>query len=178
MVEYIEQLRATLPSLPDEKLAELALNSFEATPRDAKKDATVSEVLSQLREERMLVELSRTRAAKKSDGSMRLKDTSTFRTYETTWVRLEAKFGGTKVSDLKRKDVLALALQAQTSAKAKLDNKNLRRIQNGFSPVDATGNAGYNRALSALSTFMQYAVDNDYCDKNLTIGVKRQSEQD
>jgi integrase len=178
MLDYIEKLRATLPNLPDEKLVEFAINSFEVTPQVRKKSATVSEVLTLLREERMFAELARDRAAVKSDGTMRLKDTSTFRTYETTWVRLEAKFGGTNVSELKRKDILAIALEAQRSAKTKQENKNQRRIQNGFSPVDATGNAGYNRALSALSTFMEYAVENDYCDKNLTNSVKRLSEQD
>lgn len=178
MVDYIEQLRATLPSLSDEKLAELAISTFEVTPISGKKSATVSEVLTLLREERMLAELTRDRAAVKPDGTMRLKDTSTFRTYETTWVRLEAKFGNMNVSDLKRKDILAIAVEAQQSAKSKLDDKNMRRIQNGFSPVDATGNAGYNRALAALSTFMQFAVESDYCDKNLTINVKRLAEQD
>lgn len=177
ITDHIKQLREQLPNLSDEKLAEMATNTFLVQPRNAIKEKTVSEVLVPLREEMMLAERTRDRAPVRADGTMRMKDTTTYRTYETTWSRLEAKFGNTNVSDLTKKDMMDIALIAQQSAKTKLDARNMRRLQNGFTTFDATGNAGYNRALAALSAFMEYAVDNEHCVKNVTLKVKRLPEE-
>ena len=88
--ETIQALREACPNLSDMELAQLALGQSRE-----KKNAgvTVSDLLVKIRKTYWDNELKRLRAKKKPDGTMNLKDTSTYRVYDTNWKRLEALFG-------------------------------------------------------------------------------------
>lgn len=162
--EIIARIKQELPSLPDEKIAELAVQQIPPSPVVVSK--TVSEVLVGLREKTMMKELARPRVKKQANGEIRIKDTTTYRTYDTTWRRLEAKFGETPVRDLSEKHVTGIALLAQSSAVEKLNAKNSKRMARGFAAIPGAGIVGYNRALAALSVFFNYAMEKKFIEEN------------
>lgn len=183
IIECIAELRTLLPAASDESIALLAKSWAPPAPPTVGSSSqptgplkTVREVLNEVREIRMLDELSRSRARIKADGTMRLKDTSTFRTYETTWKRLEEMYGEVPIADLTLVNIKQVALRAQRSARAKGEAKNVKRMQNGFSAISATGNAGYNRSLCAMSALFNYAVENNLVESNIVNHIKKLSE--
>lgn len=164
MFEIVALLKKELPSLSDEKIAELACQQT-STPVIFL-PVTVSEVLVGLRKKTMKKELTRPRVKKQANGQIRIKDTTTYRTYDTTWRRLELKYGDALVRNLTDEDVTEIALSAQTSAVEKLNAKNAKRMAKGFAAIPGAGIVGYNRALAALSVFFNYSMDKKFIDEN------------
>ena len=164
MSEIVALLKKELPSLSDEKIAELACQQTSMPVTFL--PVTVSEVLVGLRKKTMKKELTRPRVKKQANGQIRIKDTTTYRTYDTTWRRLESKYGATRVRNLTDEDVTEIALSAQTSAVEKLNAKNAKRMAKGFAAIPGAGIVGYNRALAALSVFFNYSMDKKFIDEN------------
>jgi len=164
MSEIVALLKKELPSLSDEKIAELACQQTSMPVTFL--PVTVSEVLVGLRKKTMKKELTRPRIKKQANGQIRIKDTTTYRTYDTTWRRLESKYGATLVRNLTDEDVTEIALSAQTSAVEKLNAKNAKRMAKGFAAIPGAGIVGYNRALAALSVFFNYSLDKKFIEEN------------
>ena len=108
--DTVNELRELFPTLPDEKIAELALGKVSTKNLSG---MTVSEILTPIRKLHWDMELKRLRARKKPDGSMNLKDTSTYRVYDSHWKRLENLFGNKDIASLKTNDVIKVALCAE-----------------------------------------------------------------
>lgn len=127
--ETIQALREACPNLSDMELAQLALGQSVS-----KKNAgvTVSELLVKVREIYWDNELKRLRAKKNPDGTMKIKDTSTYRVYDTNWKRLEALFGQKDIAELKASDVVEVALLAEKECIQYWERLNKFRVVRGI----------------------------------------------
>jgi hypothetical protein len=141
------------------KLTLDALNSDSvAVNTKVVKVPTISEVIEQLRERLLQVELERPRAKILPDGSIKLKDTTTYRTYQTNWVRLEKLHGQMPIDQLTEELAIQFCSDAMKLAKkTHLINAKSREAR-GLSVKDETGHHSYNRALDTLSTIVKYGV--------------------
>ena len=83
--DTVKELREIFPNLSDLEIAELALGKNRGKKGSG---VTVSDLLVKIRKTYWDNELKRLRAKKKPDGTMNLKDTSTYRVYDTNWKRL------------------------------------------------------------------------------------------
>jgi len=104
--DTVKELRKLFPSFSDSELAELAIKQDNVKKGTG---VTVSNLLVLVRESYWDTELTRLRVRKKSDGSMNLRDTSTYRVYDTDWKRLEAIFGSKDIAELTASDVTKVA---------------------------------------------------------------------
>ena len=153
--ETIQALREACPNLSDMELAQLALGQ----PREKKNaGVTVSDLLVKIRKTYWDNELKRLRAKKKPDGTMNLKDTSTYRVYDTNWKRLEALFGQKDISELKASDVVEVALLAEKECIEYWEEVNKSREQRGLPLKEFTGANRYNACLDAISVVFNKAV--------------------
>ena len=156
LTEIVTELRELFPALPDEKIAELALGQ---TKKGNHSGVTVSELLKPIRKIYWEKELKRLRAKKKSDGSMNLKDTSTYRVYDNHWKRLESIFGERDIAGLKANDVIKVALLAEEDSINHWNSINTSRQQKGLPLKEFTGANAYNACVDAISVVFKYAID-------------------
>ena len=116
----VNMLKTAFPNMTDGELASLALgNSGSKAP--AKESKSVLEIVNLIRAEYMDKELTRIRVKKNALGEVAMKDTTTYRTYETHWKRIVASIGNKKIEDVTKADVEGLAKSARVSARAKND---------------------------------------------------------
>lgn len=108
--DTVKELREMFPALSDIELAQLALSNSQ---QRTKSGVTVSDLLVKVRKTYWDNELKRLRAKKKPDGTMKLKDTSTYRVFDTNWKRLETLFGEKDIAELKASDVVEVGLLAE-----------------------------------------------------------------
>jgi hypothetical protein len=111
IINAIAELKAQLPNASDETIAILAAK-HEAVPTRLVNGKpvvvpTVSEMLSDARERVMGKERRRKRARVQEDGSMKVRDTTTLRTYNTHWNPLEEAHGHLLITDITDKQLLA-----------------------------------------------------------------------
>ena len=168
--ETVSELREIFPSLSDMELAQLALVQAHTKK---KAGVTISDLLVKIRKTYWDNELKRLRAKKKPDGTMNLKDTSTYRVYDTNWKRLEALFGQVDIADLKASDVIEVALLAEKECIEYWDEVNKSREQRGLPLKEFTGANRYNACLDAISVVFNKAVEQELVPANRTHSIPR-----
>lgn len=164
------QLRETFPNLSELEIAQLAISKTDFKLKAGK---TVKEVIDETRADYMNSELNRIRAKIRPDGTMRKKDTTTYRTHDTHWVRLENQFGHLDITKLKKSHIIEVANYSQKSAKKTRDKRNAKRILADLPLLENTGNKSYNACLEAISTVLHKAVDQELIPINLVSQIKR-----
>lgn len=164
------QLRETFPNLTELEIAQLAVSKIEITASAGK---TVKEIIEETRKIYWAEELNRIRAKKGPDGTMRIKDTSTYRTHDLFWKRLEAKFGQLDITELKKSHIIEIANDSQSSAHKTRELRNQKRIEKGLPLLENTGNKSYNACLEAISALLRKAVDDELIPVNLVASIKR-----
>ena len=179
--EKLKQMRSELEAVwPDLSIFEVAKLTLDALNSDSVavntkvvKVPTISEVIEQLRERLLQVELERPRAKISPDGSIKLKDTTTYRTYQTNWVRLEKLHGQMPIDQLTEELALKFCSDAMKLAKkTHLINAKSREAR-GLSVKDETGHHSYNRALDTLSTIVKYGVKKGVIKDSPLADIKR-----
>ena len=168
--EIVKELREIFPNLSDIELAELALGQTHGKKNVG---VTVSDLLVKIRKTYWDNELKRLRAKKKPDGTMNLKDTSTFRVYDTNWKRLEALFGQKDIADLKASDVVEVALLAEKECIEYWEEVNKSRELRGLPLKEFTGANRYNACLDAISVVFNKAVEQELIPANRTHSIPR-----
>ena len=168
--DTVKELREIFPNLSDLEIAELALGKNRGKKGSG---VTVSDLLVKIRKTYWDNELKRLRAKKKPDGTMNLKDTSTYRVYDTNWKRLEALFGQVDIADLKASDVIEVALLAEKECIEYWDEVNKSREQRGLPLKEFTGANRYNACLDAISVVFNKAVEQELVPANRTHSIPR-----
>jgi len=170
IINIIEQLKTQLPNADDESIATLAAKHESAPTRMVNGKAvempTVAEMLSDARERVMETEIGRKRARLQPDGTMLLRDTSTYRTYISHWDALEKAHGNLYINDITKKQLLALGKQARQSAIARGAMRNEKRREKGMSEFERDGSSAFKSRMTAFAAAFGYAVDDGLLDKN------------
>lgn len=162
----IAQLMATQEQSPN------ITSSITASTNPGSKK-TIGEILTVVRAEYMQHELERPDARIQPDGTMRIKDTTTYRTYDTNWKRLEAKYADLPIGELNKQIVKDFCFQALQTAKAThAKNKQLRETK-GLPVKEEEGHQAYNRALDTVATIVRHAMENGYITVSPLVGIKR-----
>jgi integrase len=182
--EIVKGLRESFPKLTEFELAELSLkyllSETAGTAKSGKKakvdpNITVGEIIKVLRERLWEAELQRPRARIQEDGSLKIKDSSTYRTYETNWRRLEKKYSNLPVSELTEEIALNFCSGAMKIAKRRHKKMAKVRKEKNLPVKDETGHHAYNRALDVLATVVGYAKKKGVIDISPLIDIKRKS---
>jgi hypothetical protein len=176
-------LRKTFPTLDESQIATLTLQeranvlaqvTIPAAPHSPSAVIpSVEEIVERMREKYMRKETRRIRAKIQPDGSINIKDTTTYRTYNTHWKRLVKAHGMLPITDLDQEMISNFAEAAQDSALATHKAANATRIAKGLTPREFTGGRSHNLALDAVSVIMSYAVSKKYIPDNPVKGVQR-----
>ena len=178
--KIVDQLRQVFPDLIEVELARLALeenrqiSAARSTPNQ--EIPTVAEVVEKMREKYMRKEQRRIRASLEPDGSILIKNTTTYRTYDTHWKRLVAEHGKKLVSELDQELIERFAEAAQDKALATHKAENATRVSKNLTPREFTGGRSHNLALDAISVIMTYAVSKRYIPDNPVKGVQRRTK--
>ncbi len=98
IAKLTKSLRDQCPSLSDEQLAtSVAVAQIPASrvdvPETRPSIPTVTEFMKTVRKTYMEIEAGRVHAKVQPDGSVKAKDTTTYRTYNTHWKRLVEAYG-------------------------------------------------------------------------------------
>lgn len=170
IINTIETLKAQLPNASDELIATLA-TKHESVPAKlvngkAVQIPTVSALLHEAREIAMGKERRRKRARVQADGSMLLRDTSTFRTYRSHWIALEKAHGDKLITDVTDNELLALAEQARQAGIEWAKRRNEKRRSKGMSEFEWDGSAAFKSRLTALAVAFSIAVKKGQLDHN------------
>jgi integrase len=187
--EIVKGLRKSFPKLTEFELAELSLKYLQSNTTGSAKsgkkakfdpDMTVGEIVGVLRKRLWKIELERPRAKIQEDGSLKMKDSSTYRTYETNWRRLEEKYADLPISELTEEIALDFCSDAMAIARVRHKKIAKARKEQGLPTKDETGHHAYNRALDVLSTVVNYAMKKGALDRSPLIDIKRKpiSESD
>lgn len=179
--QIVDQLREVFPQLGEFEIAQLALDEMRKTssPQSLQGQKaptsvlTVGEIIKTVRERYMRKEQRRIRAKLEPDGSIRVKNTTTYRTYNTHWMRLERIHGDKPVCDLDQEMIEAFAEMAQDAALATQKKLNATRIAKNLTPREFTGGRSHNLALEAVSVIMMYAVSKKCIPDNPVKGIQR-----
>jgi integrase len=134
---------------------------------------TVSEIIDILRDEYMEVELGRPRAVIQPDGTMKERDTTTYRTYNTHWKRLQPIHGDVPIQKVTKKMVVDFCNAAQAAAVARHEEANVKREAAGKPLRDRNGAQTFNHALEAFSAVLHYAKEEGLIKKVPLRKVKR-----
>jgi integrase/recombinase XerC len=167
LAEKKAQLREAFPELSAFELAKLVLEHKE------ERTATISELLVPLRARYMAKELRRPRAKIQPDGSMKLRDTTTYRTYETYWIRLEAEHGSLPISELTEEMVVNLCVAAQETAKANHAVSDAKREEEGRTVKERDGASSYNHQLEATAVVIRHAIRKGFIAIDPLIEIER-----
>ena len=136
---------------------------------------TIAAVIALLRKRVLQVELERPRAKVQPDGSIKLKDTTTYRTYETNWIRLEELHGDLPIDQLTEEFALEFCSYAMRLAKKTYAiNAKCRRAK-GLSIKEETGHHAYNRALDTLATIVSYGIKKGLLANSPLSDIKRKA---
>ena len=168
--DTVKELREIFPNLSDLDIAELALGQNRGKKGSG---VTVSDLLVKIRKTYWDNELKRLRAKKKPDGTINLKDTSTYRVYDTNWKRLESLFGQKDIADLKASDVVEVALLAEKECIEYWEEVNKSRELRGLPLKEFTGANRYNACLDAISVVFNKAVEQELIPANRTHSIPR-----
>lgn len=167
LAEKKAALQELFPELTKYELAELLLAQKE------EKSATISELLVPIRNRYMRKELLRPRAIIQPDGTMKVRDTTTYRTYETHWLRLEAAHGNLPIKMLTDEIVLDFCAAAQDHAKARHAISDAARIEAGKRVKERDGAQSYNHALEAVSAIVRHAMAKGFITENPLYDITR-----
>lgn len=168
--DTVRELREMFPTLSDIELAQLALGQSQ---NKTKSGVTVSDLLVKVRKTYWDNELKRLRAKKKPDGTMNLKDTSTYRVFDTNWKRLETLFGEKDIAELKASDVVEVALLAEKECIDYWSKVNKSRAERGLPLKEYTGANRYNACLDAISVVFNKAIEQELISINRTHSIPR-----
>ena len=173
------ELETVFPELTILEIAQLIQAEGSATSsmvtKEQKPVPTVGEVISLLRKRVLQVELERPRAKVQPDGSIKLKDTTTYRTYETNWTRLEELHGDLPIDQLTEEFALEFCSYAMRLAKKTYAiNAKCRRAK-GLSIKEETGHHAYNRALDTLATIVSYGIKKGLLANSPLSDIKRKA---
>jgi hypothetical protein len=168
--DTILAFRESCPDLSDMEPAQLTLGQS-----DGKKifGVTVSELLVKIRKIYWDNELNRLRAKKNPDGTMKIKDTSTYRVYDTNWKRLEALFGQKDIAELKASDVVEVALLAEKECIKYWKKLNKSREKRRMPLKEFIGANRYNTCLDAISVVFNKAIEQELVPANRTHSIPR-----
>jgi integrase len=170
IINAIAELKAQLPNASDETIAILAAKHEAAPTRFVNGKAvvvpTISEMLADARKRVMGKERRRKRARVQPDGSMKVRDTSTFRTYRSHWLALEEAHGDLLITDITDEQLVDLAEQARQAAITWTAKRNEKRRQKGMSEFDWDGSAAFKSRLTAFAAAFGYVTESGLLEKN------------
>ena len=179
--QIVDQLRQVFPKLGELEIAQLALEEARKTtaPQSLPGQTvsisvlTVGEIVDKVRDRYLRKEKRRIRAKLEPDGSILMRNTTTFRTYETHWRRLVEAHGDIPVTELDQEMIERFAEMAQDAALATHGKSNAIRVAKNLTPREFTGGRSHNLALDAVSVVMTYAVSKKYIPDNPVKGIQR-----
>ena len=179
LAERKAEAMAAFPTLSEEQIAAILLAppAVQSVFAPAESDVTISEIIAALRPEYMAVELARPGAIIEADGTMKERNTSTYRTYNTQWKRLEAKLGALLVREVTLEKVLEFCAEGATGAVDKHRVSDVKREAAGKPIKIRDGAQTYNHALGAFSVVLTYAVEQGYIKTTPLRKVKRRELQ-
>ena len=154
IAEQIEVLQKTIEGLH----AAVATNKPQLVP------VTVSEIIKTAREELMVEECNRLNAKLQPDGTMKERDTSTYRAYNTHWKRFEKKYGSKQLSEVTAKNIADFPKFAATTAK---------RIAKARGHEDSNGSRGFNMAIDAMNFLWVIAERDSHAASNPILKLTR-----
>lgn len=170
IINAIAELKAQLPNASDETIAILAAKHEETPTRLVNGKAvvvpTIAEMLNDAREKVMGKERRRKRARVQPDGSMKTRDTSTLRTYNTHWIPLEEAYGNLLITDITDIQLLALAEDARQSAIKWAAKRNEKRRKKEMSEFDWDGSTAFKSRLTAFAAAFGYATETGILERN------------
>lgn len=146
------QYQELFPELSAFEIAKLVLEQKE------ERTATISELLVPIRARYMKKELRRPRVNLQPDGSIKKRDTSTYRTYETYWARFEAEHGSLSILELTGEMITTFCEQTQELAVKRHAITDAKRREEGRVVKERDGSHSYNHALDAVSTIVRHAL--------------------
>jgi len=175
LAERKAEAMAAFPTLSEEQIAAILLApaAVQTVLAPAESDVTVSEIIEALRPEYMAIELARPGAIIEADGTMKEKNTTTYRTYNTHWKRLESKHGALRVRDVSLETVIEFCAKAAEDAVDRHIISDVKREAAGKPIRIRDGAQTYNHALCAFSVILTYAVEQGYIKKSPLRKVKR-----
>ena len=173
------ELESVFPELTVLEIAQLTLAENSATSPKVSKGRepvpTIVEVIGLLRKRVLQVELERPRAKIQADGSIKLKDTTTYRTYETNWIRLEKLHGNLPINQLTEEFALEFCSHAlRLAKKTHAINAKCRKAK-GLTIKEETGHHAYNRALDTLATIVSYGLKKGVLTNSPLSDIKRKA---
>lgn len=173
------ELESVFPELTVLEIAQLTLAENTATSPKVSEGQepvpTIAEVIGLLRKRVLQVELERPRAKIQSDGSIKLKDTTTYRTYETNWIRLEKLHGNLPINQLTEEFALEFCSYAMRLAKKTHAINAKSRMAKGLTVKEETGHHAYNRALDTLATIISYGLKKGVLTNSPLSDIKRRA---
>ena len=173
------ELESAFPELTILEIAQLTLAENSATSPKVSKDQepvpTIAEVIGLLRKRVLQVELERPRAKIQADGSIKLKDTTTYRTHETNWIRLEKLHGNLPINQLTEELALEFCSYAMRLAKKTHAINAKCRKAKGLTIKEETGHHAYNRALDTLATIISYGLKKGVLTNSPLSDIKRKA---
>lgn len=181
IINAIAELKAQLPNASDETIAMLAAKHEAAPSRLVNGKAvvvpTIAEMLNDAREKVMGKERRRKRARVQPDGSMKTRDTTTLRTYNTHWIPLEEAHGDLLITDITDKQLLALAEEARQSAIKWAAKRNEKRRKKEMSEFDWDGSTAFKSRLTAYAAAFGYATESGLLERNPVTPLFEDAEQ-
>ena len=170
IITTIETLKGKLPEASDELIATLAAKHHTTPARIVNGRQvtipTVAEMLADARKKVMGKERRRKRARVQPDGSMLVRDTSTFRTYMSHWRALESAHGEQLISEVTDEELLALAEEAREAGIRWAQRRNEKRRKKGLPEFEVDGSSAFKSRLTAFAAAFSYAVKNGQLDRN------------
>lgn len=171
------ELQVAFPELSLIELAQVLAGvtpaSNQALTSKKLKPLTINAIIKVLRKRLLDVELQRPRARISQDGTIRMKDMSTYRTYNTNWKRLEKNYGKLPITKFTEDPALEFCSNAMKLALRTHLHNAKSRVEKGLPAKDETGHHAYNRALDTLSTIIKYAVKNGAISISPLADIKR-----
>lgn len=161
------QYQELFPELSAYEIANLVLAHKD------EKSATIAELLVPIRARYMAKELRRPQAKIQPDGTMKLRDTTTYRTYETYWIRFEEAHGALPISELDDTIITAFCVAAQEQAKTTHAIHDAKREDEGRTVKERDGATSYNHALEAVSVIVRHAIAKGYIKNDPLFEVER-----
>lgn len=182
--QIADQLHQIFPELSKLEIAQLALDEARknSAPQHFQSQQalastmTVGEIVDKVRERYLRKEKRRIRAKLEPDGSILMKNTTTYRTYETHWKRLVAAHGSKPIADLDQEMIEGFAEMAQDLALETHKRSNVIRVAKNLTPREFTGGRSHNLALDAVSVVLTYAVSKKLIPDNPVARIQRSTK--
>ncbi len=180
LAERKAEAMAAFPSMSEAEIAAIllappAVQTVQTVTTPTAPVVTIAELIAVLRDEYMEVELARPHAIIEADGTMKERNTTTYRTYNSHWKVLEKKHGKLQVDQVTQKMVLGFCAAAANGAVKKHALSDVKREAAGKPIRIRDGAQTYNHALCAYSVILSYAVEQGYIKKSPLRKVKRRA---